>query len=212
MTDAPDLSAAYALKDAEDARRLYAGWAATYDARFGAAHGYVGPREVARVLAARGAPEGPILDVGAGTGLVGQAVAVALPGAVIDGLDLSREMLAEAEGKGVYRRLIAADLNAPLDLPDAAYAAMTCSGTFTHGHVGPGCLPELLRCLAPGGRLVAATPPAVLDEAGFGSALAGLVASGAVLPVPFHDAPVYEGADHANAADRYLIWEMIRCG
>ena len=87
MSDEPELKDAYALKSPEDAKRLYAAWAETYDIDFGTAQGYLTPREVVRVFADAGGC-GPVLDVGAGTGLVGEGLAAAGIGP-IDALDLS---------------------------------------------------------------------------------------------------------------------------
>lgn len=70
MTD-PDLDDAYGLKTPEDSRRLYAGWAETYDDSFARSMDFALPRIVATIYAAHGGV-GPVLDAGAGTGLVGQ--------------------------------------------------------------------------------------------------------------------------------------------
>ena len=109
------LDAAYALSGPEENRRLYAAWAETYDAEFLEGQGYLMPGHVARAyLDAGGA--GPVLDVGAGTGVMGQGLAAAGVGPV-DALDLSPEMLAVARRKGVYRHLIEADVTAGIDRP-----------------------------------------------------------------------------------------------
>jgi len=79
------------------------------------------------------------------------------------------------------------------------------AGTFTHGHVGPEALPELLRIVAEGALFVCGTKPDVFDEMRFGSALAGLQAAGRITPVQFFDIPIYEGADHPHAGDRGLV-------
>lgn len=195
-----ELDTAYAIDGPDGARRLYAGWAATYDQSFGAAYGYVAPREVARIYRDLGA-DAPVLDVGAGTGLV----AAHLGGITADALDISPEMLAVAAGKGLYRATIAADLTQDLPLPDGAYAGVISAGTFTHGHVGAGALPELLRVAAPGALFVCGTRPDVFDRMGFGAALARLQAAGRITPQGFHDIPIYEGADHPHAGDRGLV-------
>ena len=69
-----DLDAVYALKTAEDNRRHYDGWAETYDSQFVEEMDYRLPERVAEAFAALG-PDGPVLDVGAGTGLVGVRLA-----------------------------------------------------------------------------------------------------------------------------------------
>lgn len=203
MTAKYDLDHAYSIDGPEDARALYKGWAATYDESFGSALGYVAPRRVADVLLQEdaGAKDDPILDVGAGTGLVAEA----LRGRTVDGLDISSEMLAQAEAKAIYRRCILGDLTGELPLENGAYGAVISCGTFTHGHVGPVCLPELLRVTRPGGLFVCGTIPAVFDKMGFGSSLAILVGRGTITPVAFREIEIYEGVDHAHAKDRALV-------
>ena len=165
MTKDPDLKSAYALSSKEEITQLYQSWADSYDAGFGDAQGYQSPREVALVYIGAGG-RGPVLDVGAGTGLVAEHFARISLGPV-DALDLSPEMLAVAERKGHYRNLYEANLKETLALPDAAYAGLISSGTFTHGHVGPEALPELVRVMAPGGVAVISVRPQVWVETGF---------------------------------------------
>jgi len=147
----PDLENAYALKTAEDARQLYASWAESYDTDFVETHDFILPGLVASAFADNGGG-GPVLDFGSGTGLVGENLADRGIGPV-DATDLSPEMLAVAGRKEVYRNLIAGDIMAGLDLPDGIYAGIVSSGTFTHGHVGPDALDELLRLASPGALL-----------------------------------------------------------
>ncbi|MCU4651253.1 class I SAM-dependent methyltransferase [Roseibacterium sp. SDUM158016] len=195
-----ELERAYALNSPDEARALYESWAGTYDTDFVDRMGYASPRRAAEIYLAEGADE-PCLDVGAGTG----AVAEHLRGIMVDALDLSAEMLGVAAGKGLYRQTIEADLNAPLDLPDAAYGGMVSAGTFTHGHVGPGCLPELLRIVRPGSLFVFTVLPGVYDGMGFGTALARLQAGGRISPLRFADIAIFENAGHAHAGDRSLV-------
>ncbi len=192
----PDLDSAYALGDADETREFYSEWAETYDASFAEARGYASPREVARVFRAASGDNGPILDIGAGTGLLGEA----LKGAVIDAIDLSPEMLRVAEGKGVYRRLFAGDLTGPLDIASETYGGLVSTGTFTHGHVGAVCLPELWRIARPGALFVCTVIAEVLDSAGFGSALAQMVARDEITPVRFREFEIYDkpGSDHSG--------------
>ena len=51
-------------------------------------------------------------------------------------------MLEKAAEKGVYRKLIEADLTATLPLDDRSYAAVVSTGTFTLGHVGTEAMDE----------------------------------------------------------------------
>ncbi|WP_238366007.1 class I SAM-dependent DNA methyltransferase [Mesobacterium pallidum] len=171
MTD-PDLKAAYALASPDDSRRLYAGWAETYDRSFAEATGYRLPEEVASAFAGAGG-QGPVLDLGAGTGLCGAALA-RLGIGPLDATDLSPEMLRVAAAKGIYRSCFAGDMLARLPVADGAYAGVTCAGTFTTGHVGPEALDEVIRTMAPGALAVLSIKATHWDVAGFGAGFSRL--------------------------------------
>ncbi|KIN62644.1 Methyltransferase type 11 [Sulfitobacter noctilucicola] len=147
--DDPDLDAAYALKTPDDNRALYANWADSYDSSFADEADYRLPQIVAFVLADVMRGSGPVLDVGAGTGLVAQNIPDR-DALEIDALDISPEMLAQSAKKGLYRAYIEADLTKPVDIPDEIYGAVVSAGTFTHGHVGPEAIDTLLRIAKPG--------------------------------------------------------------
>lgn len=199
------LDGAYGIATPEDSVRLYRDWAATYDQDFAASHGYIVPEQLAAVFCASGGA-GPVLDIGAGTGLVGDALALAMPGLAVDAIDISQEMLDVAERKAVYRQHLCADLTKALDLPDGAYQGLVSAGTFTHGHVGAGCLPEILRIAAPGAVFALSINAEAFDKAGFGSAFAGLVADGALEPVAFKRIAMYAaGSAHDHAAATGLV-------
>lgn len=199
--DGYDLDEAYQINGPADARKMYGDWAQTYDQSFGAAWGYIAPREIAAILTGEIAPGAAILDIGAGTGLVAEH----LRGLTVDALDITPEMLEVARSKGLYRALMLGDLTQALDIPDASYDAIVSCGTFTHGHVGPVCFPELLRITRPGAVFACGTIGPVLDGAGFGSELARLVAHGKITPVAWRDIPIYEGAEHPHKDDRGLV-------
>lgn len=171
--DKPDLKTAYSLKTPQDSVNLYREWAATYDDDFAKANDYQNPTQVADLFAEHGRGDGPILDVGAGTGLVGQGLAAHDLGAV-DALDISTEMLDVAMSKGCYRAAITADLTGRIDIADATYGGVTSAGTFTHGHVGPDAIDELLRVAKPGALFVLGINGEVYQAAGFADKFAAL--------------------------------------
>ena len=67
LDDGYDLDEAYQIDGPEDARRMYGAWAESYDHSFGAAWGYIAPREIAAILKGEIAGDAEILDIGAGT-------------------------------------------------------------------------------------------------------------------------------------------------
>lgn len=178
----PNLDAAYALKTPEDSRQLYAGWADSYDASFAAASDYILPDQVAYHFAKTGGA-GPVLDIGAGTGLCAQALARHALGA-IDGTDISQEMLDVAQSKSLYRKVFLGDLTQRLPAQDNSYAGVISSGTFTHGHVGPAAFDELLRITRPAGLLALSINARHFQAQGFADKLAALAGQITDLTLP----------------------------
>jgi len=123
----------------------YRDWADTYDSDLLNELGYVAPAIACEALKKYlHAKDARILDVGCGTGIVGELLH--RDGfREIDGLDYSPDMLKEAEKKGIYNRLICADVRQKLDIPDGSYQAVISVGTFTMAHVGPEAFRELIR-------------------------------------------------------------------
>jgi predicted TPR repeat methyltransferase len=198
----PDLGGAYALQTPADHRRYYAGWAARYDADFAAPMAYRLPDLVAGAYAAAGGA-GPVLDVGAGTGLLGLALAARGIGPV-DGVDLSPEMLTEAAAKGCYRSLVQADLTAGPPPVAAPYAGLASSGTFTLGHLGPAVLTALFPLCASGAVVALSVHERVWEAGGFAAALrpGGRIAASTAQAEPIY-ATAAKGDPHAD--DRALI-------
>jgi predicted TPR repeat methyltransferase len=171
-SDDPDLHAAYALSTPDDSKRLYAKWADTYDQDFAAANDYQLHLHTARTFVELGG-KGPVLDVGAGTGLCGDALC-RLGLAEIDATDISSEMLDQAARKNTYRALFAADITRRLPCADSTYAGIVSSGTFTTGHVGPEAIEELIRIAQPGGLVTLSINTKHFESEGFDRALAAL--------------------------------------
>jgi predicted TPR repeat methyltransferase len=144
----PNLNLAYALQTVQDNRNLYAAWAKDYESEFADQMDYVLPQKVAEIFVQIGGI-GPVLDVGAGTGLAGQAL-LKLGIKSIDALDLSSAMLEVASNKKIYKNLFTADITQPIKTVNYTYQGIISSGTFTHGHVGPSAIENLLS-IAQGG-------------------------------------------------------------
>lgn len=190
----PSLEAAYAVETPDDNRRLYAEWASTYESSFVEAKAYEYHLHVADALVAHDRPAGPVLDVGCGTGVVGEALRERGVGE-IDGVDISPEMLEQAGTKGVYGRLIEADLTVGMDVADDTYAGVTSAGTFTHGHLPPEPLRELIRVAMPGARCAIGVNAAHFEEFGFADWLDEAVRDGMIEPYELTLIKVYETSD-----------------
>lgn len=170
MSDDPDLDDAYNLTGPEGSRRLYRTWASTYDSEFASERMYLLPAKVAEVFAGHASEDdAPVLDVGAGTGLVAEALwgHGSWP---MDGLDISPEMLAVARERGLYGELLEVDLTQPNTLRRGRWGGLVSAGTFTHGHLGAEVLVALLDLVRPGGLFVVSINSEHFEERGFAGA------------------------------------------
>jgi len=108
-----------------------------------------------------------IVDVGCGTGLVGQELEKS--GFInFDGIDISQEMIDIAYSRG-YKALFLGNLNESLPFKSKSYDAALCVGVFTHGHVGSDRLSELARIVKSGGIICFTVNEGVYDSYGFDS-------------------------------------------
>ncbi len=197
------LQEAYAVDGPEDNRKLYASWAETYESVFLAENNYEYHQHVAAAFCggenSLDRLDGPVLDVGCGTGIVGAELA-RLGVGVIDGIDISPEMLAKAAakthvGRSTYRQLFEADLTGRLALDSDTYAGIVSAGAFTHGHLGPESVTELLRVARPGARCCLGINSAHFGEVGFGDWLGQRQSAAQISGLDFQLRPIYGGAD-----------------
>ena len=150
----PRLARNYADLPSEQQKEVYRNWAEDYDRELIEDFGYVAPEQAVAVLRQQVSNRFvPILDMGCGTGLVGKQL-VAEGYRVIDGLDLSPEMLDKARALGVYRHLGECDLSEDIELPQI-YGAILCVGVFSHKLSQPFDLAKLFLGLLPSGLLIA---------------------------------------------------------
>lgn len=201
------LKGALGLTGPEACLAYYRDWAASYDQGFASEMQYLLPAHVAAAfLGARG--QGPVLDVGAGTGLLAEALrGMGFPDP-IDAVDFSVEMLERAAEKRIYAGLFQADITRPLALP-RRYGGIVSSGTFTAGHVGPEALPHLLAVAAPQAQFALSINRRVWTLAEFDRALQALADERRITDLQLIEVQVYGEAaariDADHAGDRALI-------
>lgn len=172
------LGAVYESKSTDDVAALYDKWAETYDAEMAQA-GYRHPT-ICLALLSRHLPRGtaPLLDAGAGTGLIGEWLQI-MGYPQVEALDISAGMLKVAEKKGCYSALHVLALGGPLPFPENSFGGVISAGVFTSGHVGAEGLDELIRITRPGGVIVL-TVKNTLWEAGFAARVVQLESQGLV--------------------------------
>ncbi|MDC0057559.1 class I SAM-dependent methyltransferase [Alphaproteobacteria bacterium] len=158
---------AYSLATPEDSIKLYKRWAQVYDEDFALSSNYCSPAKICSFFNKNARiSDTPILDVGAGTGLVGECLYKSGNKKII-GIDISPEMLKQAKLKRCYSSLLIADVTKKIPLKNNSVGAVVSAGTFTHGHVGPDALDELLRVTKPGGLFVLSINTKVFVKDGF---------------------------------------------
>lgn len=197
-SDQSFLDRVFAAKSPDESRKLYDQWASSYDADM-QKWSFTAPRIIAQ-LAQKYIETSPgeacVVDAGCGSGLVGTELAK-LGFKAVDGLDLSDGMLKVARNTGAYRNLNIADLTQRLEAKDGAYDALVCSGTFTHGHLGPGPLPEFARIVKVGGILVVTILETFWKEGKFEEVVKKLEDDGKVqvLENELHNYRKFEGSE-----------------
>ena len=164
-----NLDRAVSDNDAE-LRRIYRDWADNYDRDNDQELGTVSqPTMVHLFEKFCELKSAKILDIGCGTGLVGEYLSNA--GYVdFDGADISQDMLSHANGRG-YQNLFTANLSETLPIADDSYDACLCVGVFTHGHVGPSGFDELIRITKPRGLIGFTINEDVYTEYGYDVAI-----------------------------------------
>lgn len=168
MKKTPELwVATYEADTVEELSEAYRKWAGDYEHDTLETMGYVGPRVAAGMLDHHlDSRECRVLDAGCGTGLVGRYLKQ-MGYENVDALDVSKDMLKEAEKKGVYQKLFQEDMNQDLKIPDDSYDATICVGTFTYAHVGPHAFDELVRVTRPGGHVCFTIRDGAYQEYGY---------------------------------------------
>lgn len=210
------LTAAYAVKSPDDNRELYAKWAATYE-QFLETNRYIYALQVAEMFAERSLTRaGAVLDAGCGTGRVGLELS-RLGVSPVDGIDISPEMLEKArtmsgpDGTPSYRRLMEADLTSSIDIETGSYSGVVSSGAFTHGHLGPDTLAELLRVARPGAVGVIGVNASLFESNGFKDRFERYASDGVIDDLEVQLRQVYADidADNANHLAHIAVFTVV---
>ena len=193
----------YAARSDEELLHRYQEWAAHYDRDLAQDFGYRLPQAAAQAVRRCAPLNAKVLDAGAGTGLVGEALA-ALGYRNVDAMDMSQPMLAVAERKNVYRQRFEMRLGEPLGFKAAAYDATVAVGVLTLGHAPPAALDEFVRITRPGGWIVFSMRDDVYEAHGFKEKLTALEEAGQ-WALTEKSAP-FEGLPKGEPGTMFRIW------
>ena len=142
----PWLSGICDSQSTEELKNKYDSWANTYDADVGEDWSFM-PVNIARTLSKLlNNKNAAILDAGAGTGLVGQALAQ--QGYTnLTAVDLSENMLAIAKERQVYKALHQCNLEDEIFSNSVNFDAIIAAGVFAYAHAGVEVLNNLFGLL-----------------------------------------------------------------
>ncbi len=147
----------------DEIKEIYASWADSYEADC-ADWGYATPARIALALRQCGAnTEKPALDFGCGTGLSGMALK-GVGFQVVDGTDISSEMLAQAETKPAYRQVWKGVPGSMGHLKRGDYATIAATGVVSLGAAPPETLDMLIDTIGAGGFLAFSFNDATLAD------------------------------------------------
>ena len=136
-----------------DSKLLYDEWANDYDNDLINEYGYIAPKLTVDKFKALVLKKNlKIIDVGCGTGLVGQAL-YENGYKNIDGYDISPEMLKIAKQSKFYKELKQIDLNDKPTNLSKTYDVLICVGSFGYGALEPIAIRHLIGLVKSGGLL-----------------------------------------------------------
>jgi len=131
-----NVKSVYAYKSSKDLKKYYNDWAKEYD-KYTQDVNYILADHVAKTASTLMPDEAvTVLDIGCGTGIVGEKLFVYNPHCLIDGVDLSIEMINLAKLKIGYNKFYCQDLTLENQLIKGKYDFIVSAGTFTLGHLG----------------------------------------------------------------------------
>ena len=181
----------------------YNEWSPKYDQELVNQCNYVAPQKVVTVLSGFVSPDAKILDAGAGTGLVGE-ILQQNGYSNLEGIDISAEMLEQAQVKHVYTSLYQKVMGEPLGFPADTFDAITSVGVFTYGHAPSSSFDELIRITKPGGYILFTLRLDFYENSDFPQKLTALEESGKWQLVEISDR--FSPLSTAKPDGYYRIW------
>ncbi|CAA6804364.1 MAG: Methyltransferase type 11 domain protein (Fragment) [uncultured Thiotrichaceae bacterium] len=154
----------------------------------------------------------PILDAGCGTGLVGQVLAQH-GYRDVTGIDISQDMLEQAEATGHYQQVKAQDLSqTPYPFADNHFAAIACVGVFSLIADPAPVLREFCRLVRSQGYLVFTQQEVLFEQYGYAEVLRGFEERGELRCESVSEPVVYlpKREGYADRKVIYCIYQVLK--
>ena len=156
----------YSSKNNHELLERYDQWAKEYDTDLEQKEEYQGTKITADLFTKYVPRVSRILDVGAGTGLMGKLLSI-LGYENLVAMDLSKGMLDVARQKGVYRALDQMVLGETLDYATDSFDAVISTGVFITAHAPASAFDEIVRIVRPDGYIIFTLSEDSYENAGF---------------------------------------------
>ena len=156
----------YSSQNNQELAERYDQWAEDYDTDLEEVFAWNAPIRAAEIFSQHVPKDARILDAGAGTGLVGLALAQ-VGYSQLTAMDLSLGMLEQSRKKNVYQEILQMVMGERLNIPSGSFDAVIGVGVFTLGHAPASSLDELARITSPGGYVVFSLRPDLYKDGGF---------------------------------------------
>jgi predicted TPR repeat methyltransferase len=197
----------YLYKTSDDLRNYYNDWAHSYD-DFVEQTGYILPDKLADFIAENVNEEDKftILDIGSGTGVLGESIKKVLPHLTIDGVDISFEMsqLADkkttASGSKCYRYTYVSDATKEVFASKESYDLLVSTGTFTPGHLDCSHLLSMVQYLKKNGAVFISVNKQHYIDQRFADTLSEAVGSGMISEVAFREVEAWNNEKYSMKA------------
>jgi len=216
------LQQAYGYQQSSDLQRFYDDTANGYE-KYIKDTGYALPVHLTNFIKDKiSSKKLMVLDVGCGTGAVGELLSAMNPHFSIDGVDFSIEMIKIAgakkidpmslepnAGKQIYRSLIKTDLKTDYGIiSDCRYDLMVSTGVFTTGHLGFDDLINLLPCVKQGGDVIVTVKKNVYENDEFHKRLNTAMCAGIISDYEIEEVNIYDN-DTYNDQSLILYFKRI---
>ena len=163
------------IKKSAKSRELnYAEWAPPTDERVDIDPENVLAQRIAEIVAQETSGQSlEVADIGCGSGALGRMLSESSPLLQIDGIDISKSLLALAEkalrsdGTPCYREVLDADLTKPIYFAANHYDMVVSSGLFVPGLLGASDLVAMVQSVKARGRLIVGVDKSHFDNAAF---------------------------------------------
>lgn len=199
------INLAYSYEKPEDLARYYDDSASQYDDYVEQVR-YVLHLKVAAEFVMNTTSWGRVLDIGCGTGCLGQAISNILPSMQIDGVDISPNMIEIAKAKNnkvldrpSYKNLFLHDVTKDWSFTNTRYDAIVSSGVFTSGHLMPHDLVNSLKMLHGHGLVVTSIKSNHYHEHGFSNTIQQLFESGRISKPSIKEVDSYDSSYEAKS-------------